>query len=266
LGLVSQRRADRTPGAPRPSNSLMAPSPVNTPHGGAAGTLSARIAGTESRSVLIREIREHLTRRSFPRSTMLLIVIASGGCAFLGSAVSLSAGLESMAIRYLLGTATGYGAFIGLIRAWIAYRRRGGLPNLDFVDFVDLPMDLGSRSVSRSVEIESSVDLPDVPLDWDELWPIIVAFLLAIGGGIAILYVVYMAPVLLAEVALDAALVSAVYRRLRRRDAGHWMGTVLRRTWAPAVALALFATLAGFLLQNALPEAQSIGDVYRAFS
>lgn len=257
----------------------MAPNPVNPSHGRAVGTLGPSIgAGAQPRSVLIREIREHLAHRSFPRSTMLLIVIASGACAFLGSAVSLSAGLESMGIRYLLGTAIGYCAFIGLIRAWIAYRR-GSLPDFDFIDLVDLPTDLGSKSASRSIrgggsggsgsrrpKIESPVDLPDVPLDWDELWPVIVAFLLAIGGLIAILYVVYMAPVLLAEVALDAALVSAVYRRLQRRDAGHWMGAVLRRTWVPAVALALFATLAGFLLQNALPEAQSIGDVYRAFS
>jgi hypothetical protein len=99
--------------------------------------------------------------------------------------------------------------------------------------------------------------------DLDELWWVVVVVVLLVGGLVAILYVVYMAPVLLAEVALDAALVSAMYRRLHRRDVGHWIGAVLRRTWLPALVLTLFMTLLGFALQRAVPEARSIGDVLR---
>jgi hypothetical protein len=229
-----------------------------------------------SRAALVAEVRDRLLGESFPRSTMLLIVSVCGGCAFLFSAASLSAGLESMAIRYLLSAAIGYGAFIVLVRAWIAYRRGTLDPGLDAVDALDSGAESteivhggrgggGSPGSSEGLEIQGSDRLADVPLDFDDLWPVIVAVLLTIGGLVAILYVVYLAPLLLAEVALDAALVSGVYRRLRRReDARHWVGGVLRRTSMPALALMCFATLLGFVLRVAVPDAQSIGDVLRA--
>jgi hypothetical protein len=77
-------------------------------------------------------------------------------------------------------------------------------------------------------------------------------------------YVIYIAPLLLAEVALDAALVSAAYRRLRKEDVGHWTGAVFRRTWVPAVILVTFMFVAGYAAQRIAPEARSIGGVIRA--
>ena len=47
---------------------------------------------------------------------------------------------------------------------------------------------------------------------------IVIAILAALGGVLCVGYVIYIAPMLLAEVALDAALVSAAYRRLRKED------------------------------------------------
>jgi hypothetical protein len=79
-------------------------------------------------------------------------------------------------------------------------------------------------------------------------------------------YVIYAAPLLLAEVALDAALVSTAYRKLRREEAGHWAGAVLRRTWLPAVVLVASLVAAGYALQRIVPEAQSIGGVVRALA
>ncbi len=77
---------------------------------------------------------------------------------------------------------------------------------------------------------------------------------------------IYIAPMLLAEVALDAALVSAAYRRLRKEDVGHWTGAVFRRTWVPAVILVIFMSVAGFAAQRIAPEARSIGDVVRTLT
>ena len=101
----------------------------------------------------------------------------------------------------------------------------------------------------------------DVSIDLDDAWWLVVAGLLALGGALAIGYVVYIAPVLLAEVALDAALVTAVYRRLRPHDAQHWAIGVLRQTWVPAVLLVLFLAGMGAALQQVAPEARSIGGV-----
>lgn len=111
---------------------------------------------------------------------------------------------------------------------------------------------------------ELRIDAASAGLDLDDLWWVVVAIILSLGGFVAVLYVVYAAPVLLAEGALDAALVSTVYRRLRREDAGYWAGAVLRRTWLPAVVLIVFVTLLGVVLQRAVPGARSIGDVLRS--
>jgi hypothetical protein len=103
-------------------------------------------------------------------------------------------------------------------------------------------------------------------VDVDDAWPLVLAAICVAGGVIALAYVVYAAPVLLAEVALDAALVTAAYRRLRRNDARNWIGSVVRRTWGPAVVLVVMLAVAGNLLHRAVPEARSIGGVVRALS
>jgi hypothetical protein len=77
-------------------------------------------------------------------------------------------------------------------------------------------------------------------------------------------YVISVAPVLLAEVALDAAIVSTLYRRLHKQDMSHWAVTVVRRTWVPALLLLACAAVGGYALQRAAPEADSIGGVVRA--
>jgi hypothetical protein len=95
---------------------------------------------------------------------------------------------------------------------------------------------------------------------------IVIAIVAALGGIVCIAYVIYIAPLLLAEVALDAALVSAAYRRLRKEDVGHWTGAVFRRTWIPATILVLFMFVTGFAAQSIAPEARSIGGVFRALA
>ncbi len=75
---------------------------------------------------------------------------------------------------------------------------------------------------------------------------------------------IYAAPVLLAEVALDAAIVSTLYRRLSKQDMSHWALTVVRHTWLPALVLIVFAAIGGWALQKAAPDARSIGGVLRA--
>lgn len=102
--------------------------------------------------------------------------------------------------------------------------------------------------------------------DVDEFAWLILALAAALGGVVCVFYVLYIAPLLLAEVALDAALVSAVYRQLRKEDVGHWTGAVVRRTWKPTVALLIFMFVVGFASQRAVPEARSIGAVIRALA
>jgi hypothetical protein len=82
---------------------------------------------------------------------------------------------------------------------------------------------------------------------------------------LAVASVVYAAPVLLAEVALDAALVGTVYRRLRAEERRHWATTALRQTWVSAVVLTIFMALLGVALGRLAPGSLSIGDVIHRF-
>ncbi len=103
----------------------------------------------------------------------------------------------------------------------------------------------------------------DFDFDLDEMWWVVIAGVCVGGGAIAIGYVVYAAPLLLAEVALDAAIVSTLYRRLRKDDVSHWAVTVLRRTWMSALALIVLAAIGGYAMQQIAPDARSIGGVIR---
>ena len=87
--------------------------------------------------------------------------------------------------------------------------------------------------------------------------------LLAIVVVVALssLWLVYSAPVLFAELTLDALLGAALYRRLRRDDSRHWLETALRKTaWPFAFTLATVVAV-GCIAQWYFPEARSIGDV-----
>jgi hypothetical protein len=271
---------------------------------------------TAARDTLVAELHDRLTRTSSPRVTILIVLALAGGAAFLTSFAGLSAGIDSMAVRYAIASIAGYLAFVMLIRGWIAIRRGwqpddvvvdivdAGLPNpIDVIDVADLagrgvgrgaqalksfaggksggggggsawiaepleraasmravhvPSSSASSAASDAVEsVGSSLDLDD------GIW-IVIAIVAALGGVVCIAYVIYIAPLLLAEVALDAALVSAAYRRLRKEDVGHWTGAVFRRTWVPATILVIFMFATGFAAQRFAPEARSIGGVIRA--
>jgi hypothetical protein len=219
-----------------------------------------------SREALIAQACAHLEQDSFPRITMAVIVGLAGLSALLTSALSLNAGLDSMGVRYGAAALGGYVVFVGLMRVWIGIRRGwdpGVEPDIG-ADFIE-PW-RGAASGGRGpgdAGVESAGWFDGFDLDLDVVFFVIAAVLLALAGIIAVVYVVYTAPLLLAEVALDAALVSSLYRRLRREDAGSWAGAVLRRTWAPALIVVVCVSLAGFALEAAVPEAHSIGGVIR---
>lgn len=218
-------------------------------------------------------MRARLIATGFPRFVILLILVVAGLTAFGFSALALNAGLDDMAVRYFAATMVGYAVFLLLIRVWIALRRREA-ELTDLPDISTLPSDAASFGGGRSGgagateswgQAADSVIGVDVP-DADEAWPVVLAAVVLLGGVLAMLYVVYLAPVLLAEVALDAALVTGIYRKLRKKDAGHWLGSAVRHTWLPATIAAVCIAFAGLVLQWAMPTARSIGDLVRGVS
>jgi hypothetical protein len=106
----------------------------------------------------------------------------------------------------------------------------------------------------------------DFDLDEPAALLVLVALaVLAVAVLGAAFYVLWTAPVLLAEVLVDGLLLTGLYRRLRKtEEPGHWVFAAIRRTWIPAVIVALLFSFAGYLLQEAAPEARSIGPAIQA--
>jgi hypothetical protein len=225
-------------------------------------------------------MRKRFIAKGYPRVVVLLILGLSGLVAFSFSAWTLSLGLDEMGLRYLGATVVGYLTFLLLIRAWIALHRSGQNGGPDGLDLLELPggtspsahLDAGfgggrSGGAGAGGNWGSPSESPsgiDINVDVDEAWPVILAGVFLLSGLLAMGYVVYTAPVLLAEVALDAALVTGIYRKLRKEDARHWLGSALRHTWLPATIAAVCLWITGTALQWAMPDARSIGDVVRA--
>lgn len=251
---------------------------------------------TQGRDALVAEARAELEREGWPRLQTSLILLASGGAAFGVSVSLLASGLDSMAVRYALAASAGYLVFILLIRVWIAWQRSRLDLTPDLADAVPDgrapaggsgtsmfgggrgggggggasfdPVATPRTTLAAPVRTDGSgggASLGDW-FDLDEGWWIALALSLALAALIAVLYVLYAAPLLLAEVALDAAVMSGVYRRLWRDDARHWTSGVLRHTWIPALVIVVCATGVGFAAQEIAPEARSIGGVIRALA
>ncbi len=237
-----------------------------------------------SRAALIQDLEVHHIAPGFPRLQLSLLLAIAGLAGFLTAVSLLRAGVEAMWVRYPLAVLGAYVGLLALLRLWIAWHR-GWTPDADLPSGGhDHSAEVGREAAfgggrsggggggatwgeggpTQAVAAaprRSGGTIGDLSLDADDGWWLIVAGVLVLGGALAVLYVVYIAPILLAEVALDAALVTAVYRRLRPHDAQHWAVGVVRQTWIPATVLALCLSGAGFALQQVAPGARSIGGV-----
>jgi hypothetical protein len=108
------------------------------------------------------------------------------------------------------------------------------------------------------------IDL-DFDLDEGGFLVLLAILILAVAVMGAAVYVLWTAPVLLAEVLVDGLIMTGLYRRLRKtEEPAHWLLGAVRRTWIPALAVAILFSIAGHLLQKAVPEARSIGPAVRA--
>jgi hypothetical protein len=201
-----------------------------------------------------------------------------------------------MAVRYGLSAVAGYGVFLLLIGGWIRWKSSRLVEDtadavIDAVDLADLPMprlprdggpgdifrggqsggggavapfDGPARQVSPAVRLSSpSGGGLSLDFDADDLIWVIVALAAAFAGIVAVGYVVYVAPTLLAEAAVNAAVAGKVYQGMKRHDTTHWTAHVIRHTLVSAIVVILSAVAAGYALQRIAPEAQSIGGVWQ---
>lgn len=227
-----------------------------------------------------------------PRFQMSLILLFTGFVGFLSSFLFLHCGVNQMWLRYPLAILSAYVAFLLLLRLWLAFHRSQS--NLDFDVHFDLPIgsnsggtptssadfsfggggDFGGGgaggSWGDSVSSTSSFSGGDssilngvsFDIDLQEIGLVLLAVIALLGGLFASLYVVYIAPVLLAEILVDGLLLRGLRKRVKHIERNHWLQTAVRKTLLPVLLCVLFFGIAGSALQMAVPEAKSIGEVW----
>lgn len=125
---------------------------------------------------------------------------------------------------------------------------------------------VGSNVGGGSSVMDCVPDVPDVGLDLDLgegcFW-IVIPIVAIVGVVVAMFYVVYVAPVFLAEILVDALLVAGLYKRLKGVEPRHWLRSVVRRTLLPVMLATALFIAAGYLMGRIAPEAQSIGGFWR---
>jgi hypothetical protein len=241
-------------------------------------------------------MKRRLQRKSYPRVHVSIILLLTGLAGFLVSFALLRLGVSAMWLRYPVAIIVAYGVFLLLLRLWLSLCRPR---DWDVFDLADTTIEIFSETetgdsgfggggdfsgggaggswgegvstitstnntVSTITSTKSSGSSGfSFDLDLDDAWVIIPVVLALLAGVIAALYVVYIAPALLAEILLDGVLMAGLYKRVKSIEHKHWLRCALRRTAVPAIVVIVFFTIAGYAMHAAAPEARSIGEVWQ---
>ncbi len=246
---------------------------------------------------LVDRMRARLEAGSWPRVHCMLIVGLSATVAFLTSVALMLMRIRWMAVRYGVAAIAGYATFLFLLRAWVRWRWSRVQLNPDGSDIsyvgsdLDVPMPSfsgggpgfggggggsGGGGASGSWDSATQAVTPKsvggggggkgggggLDLDGDDLFWIIVVVVAAFGGAIAIGYVIWIAPTLLAEAVVNGAVAGKVYHGMQKRDHEFWTEEVFKRTILSGIVVIVCAIVAGYAFNRIAPEAMSIGGVF----
>lgn len=231
----------------------------------------AQPASTRQLRLPMRErlVEKAKARMAVPRVQMMLLLVAAGGAGFLASYGLLQLGLDLMALRYPLAVGIAYLVFFLLLRLWLSFQSDPDDYPLDGLDLADAATEAGLDTVSSAPMPVAEPSGPSLDLDVPDLdegiFLIVLAAVAAVVLG-AVVYVIYLAPLLLAEVLVDGVLLVGFYKRLKRPEPEHWALCAVRRTWIPAIIVAVTFFFAGVVFQSLAPEARSIGGVWKSIS
>ena len=220
------------------------------------------------RSLAVNRQRRALEKLASPRLSMCLIAALTAAAGFFASWLLLRLGLYAMWARYPLAVALAYAVFLFLLWCWLRLQS-SDTDAADAAEVADIGSDMADVAYasgsggSNLADAGGGVDLPDIDDGEGALIGIVIVALIALGTALlAAFSIISIAPVLLAELLVDAALAAGLYRHVRKLDRDrHWLGTALRHTAWRFGAVAVLAALAGLLLVWLAPGAVSLGDV-----
>ncbi len=226
------------------------------------------------------------------RTQMAAMVIVTASVGLFSSYVLLHLGVRQMWLRYPAAVGLAYAALLIQIWMWIAWHRRrrersgsdldadwsNALDAVDGIGAGDAPAGMhpggggfggggassqfGASPPAMPSDSESS-GIGDLGVaDADEIAVVLLSVAFALSAILATGYLVWTAPALFADLMVDGVLAAGLYRRLKHSGEPTWVPQTLRRTWGPALAVALTALVVGIGFHVVAPKADSIGDVW----
>jgi hypothetical protein len=243
-----------------------------------------------SRDKFVQRIRAHLEHDGFPRLEMTLIVAFTGLSGFLTSVLLLHCGLLTIWLRYVCAFSVAYAVFFILLWLWLHKRSSDLIDAVDLLNVIPSPSGVSSSSLNileagggnfsgagasssfESLASEGTTaplsgmgDALEVAGEADE-FAIPLFIIIAIGAAVLALFassavVIASAPVLFAELMVDAFLSASLYHRLKGLHTRHWLHTALRKTILPFLISATFFVGLGWFMQHMVPQAHSLGEV-----
>ncbi len=212
-----------------------------------------------------RALKKYFDKKRSPRFVLGLVILLTGLVGFGLSYVMLRAGMTSMGIRYPLSIFGAYAAFLGLIRIWVEVERRHFDPE-DPELLEDLASDeVEYEQVGTSRQDSSWLDWMDFSSGLDGDVGALPLLLIGVIIGLIVLLISAIggAPLLIAEIFIDAVLAGLLYRRLRIPVNEHWLGTAIRKTWLYVGGAAVLMAIAGFCLDHMAPQSDSLGKAIK---
>ena len=230
--------------------------------------------------------KDRLLKRYFVRWHMSAILTATIASGLLLDKTLLVFGLDSMGWRYALSVLGAYGFFFLAVRMWVWYAAgvavqlslpdslpdlenvplpniRGGGSGAGFSGFHGGDAGGGGASDLFDSPMISSGDGGggggfDLDLDLDDgFWILLVlavfVIIIAASGG----YLIWMAPEILPEVAIECAIGAGLVRQLKDSQAG-WAGRLLYKTWIPLGVVMIAAFCAGAFIESTCPGATNV--------
>jgi hypothetical protein len=223
-----------------------------------------------ARQPIVQRFRQRIVRQYMVRFHMTLLLAATAAAGVLCSKLLLAAGLQSVLYRYPIAVLGAYLVFTGLARLWVAYvminvvADKGRTNSIGFDLGGDILSNAGSSSGSgmsfgggdsggagASDVWESPTsqlaaapasgggggfEFPslDLDLDFEEgFWILLVLGLLILVLACAGGYLIWAAPQILPDLALNALLASTLTGAAKRAESQGWMVSVLRATVVP---------------------------------
>lgn len=231
-------------------------------------------------------MRQWLERRRHPRLAVGLIAVLTGAAALATSVLLLRAGVEAMVVRYPVAVMAAWLVCVILLWVWLRREHRDGdVPDLSgsgpssggetpggygggggrfggggaSSDYAPATQETDGGAAAEVAS--GAVDLAGGAVG--EGCGVVVVFGLVLAGvALAGWWLLSFAPVLAAELVVDASLAAVLYRRLRR-DQGPWLlHAIVRRTRRPFVFVALAGVAVGAWAAVQAPQARTLGELW----